>query len=177
MLRFPGAVHSVVRASVEKDCGFVGCRVLNRLRHSRLLLARTPPCCILDLLHHGRFSLHFYVTLRPATTAAVTSLLLTGSPLHGGPHMEQSRPTPHVPQPLLHCVRRHVPAWHFTDSDVALLTEQARGVYGRCDPCLHGPLHTRNGKRPHAIQRTCDDTCTGPHEDTLTASSGAALRR
>ena len=38
------------------------------------------------------------------------------------------RPTTHVPQPLLPGgVRRYVPAWHSTEGDVALLTEQARG--------------------------------------------------
>ena len=35
-----------------------------------------------------------------------------------------------------------------------------------------GPLYPRNGKRPHAIQGTCDDTSAGPHEDPLAASSG-----
>ena len=35
-----------------------------------------------------------------------------------------------------------------------------------------GPLCPSNGKRPHTIQGTCDDTSAGPHEDPLTASSG-----
>ena len=65
----------------------------HRVRHATL--ARTPPCCNLDVLHYGRhwglsrkrlFSLHLYVTARPPTKAAVTALLLTGSSLHGGPH-------------------------------------------------------------------------------------------
>ena len=70
---------------------------------------------------------------------------------------------------------------------MALLTEPVPSeVYGRCDPCLRartwdrsteartgpGPLYPRNGKRPPTIQRACDDTSTGPHEDPLTASSG-----
>ena len=41
--------------------------------------------------------------------------------------MEHDRPTTHVPQPLLHCVRRLRASLALTDSDVALLTEQARG--------------------------------------------------
>ena len=59
-------------------------------------------------------------------------------------------------------------------------------VYGRCDPCLHEdpglddgganrPRSPRNGKQPPTVQRTCDDTSAGPHEDPLTASR-AALR-
>ena len=41
--------------------------------------------------------------------------------------MDDNRPTPHVPQPLLHLVRRLRASLALTDSDVALLTEQARG--------------------------------------------------
>ena len=43
------------------------------------------------------------------------------------PPMDDNRPTPHVPQPLLHLVRRLRASQALTDSDVALLTEQARG--------------------------------------------------
>ena len=39
-----------------------------------------------------------------------------------------------------------------------------------------GPLYPRYGKRPLAIQRTCD-TSAGPHEDPLTASSGRPSER
>ena len=59
-------------------------------------------------------------------------------------------------------------------------------MYGRCDPCHHedpgqedrgardcpGPLYPRSGKRPPAIQRTCDDTSAGRHKDPPTASTG-----
>ena len=45
-----------------------------------------------------------YVTARPATKAPVTTLLLTGSSLHGGPKWSEP-PTTHVSQPLLHLVR------------------------------------------------------------------------
>ena len=87
------------------------------------LLARTPPCCILDLLHHGR---HWGLSRWEPLLPPLLRDCAASDPAWRLP-MKQSRPTPHVPQPLLHCVRRHVPAWHFTDSDVALLTEQARG--------------------------------------------------
>ena len=41
--------------------------------------------------------------------------------------MEQNRPTPHAPRPLLHWVRRLRASLALTDREVALLTEQARG--------------------------------------------------
>ena len=41
--------------------------------------------------------------------------------------MEQNSPTLHVPQPLLHRVRRLRASLGLTDREVALLTEQARG--------------------------------------------------
>ena len=44
-----------------------------------------------------------------------------------GHRTEQNRPTPHVPQPLLHSVRRLRASQALTDCEVALLTEQARG--------------------------------------------------
>ena len=102
------------------------------LRGIRLHLARTPPCSIPDVLHYGRrwglsrwrpFSL-LHMTAWPATKAPVTALLLTGSSLHGGPQWE-NRPTLHAPCCTWH--DEYVPAWHFTDCEVALLTEQARG--------------------------------------------------
>ena len=97
------------------------------LRDVRLHFARKLPCSIHDVLHHGRhwelsrwrpFSL-LHVIARPATKAPVTALLLTPQ--------WKNRTTPHVPQPRLHCVRCYMPAWHFTDCEVALLTERARG--------------------------------------------------
>ena len=40
-----------------------------------------------------------------------------------------------------------------------------------------GPLYTRNGKRPHTIQRTCDDTATWPPRRPADGQQRAALRR
>ena len=71
------------------------------------------------------YSSPLYVTARPTTKAPVTALYLRGR-CAAAPNAQNS-PTPHVPQPLLHWVRRLRPAWHFTDCDVVLLTEQARG--------------------------------------------------
>ena len=41
--------------------------------------------------------------------------------------MNQYGPTPHVPKPLLHAVRRLRASLALTDGGAALLTEQARG--------------------------------------------------
>ena len=51
------------------------------------------------------------------------------------------------------CTRNadHVPAWHFTDCDAALLTEQARGVHGRCDPCSEREPGTGRLRREQAL--------------------------
>ena len=61
-------------------------------------------------------------------------------------------------------------------------------MYGRCDPCLHedpgqveartgpGPLCPRNGKRPHTIQGTCDDTACWPPQRPADGQQRAALR-
>ena len=40
-----------------------------------------------------------------------------------------------------------------------------------------GPLYPRNGKRPHTIQRTCDDTATWPPRRPADGQQRAALRR
>ena len=39
-----------------------------------------------------------------------------------------------------------------------------------------GPLYTRNGKRPHTIQRTCDDTASWPPRRPADGQQRAALR-
>ena len=92
---------------------------------AHLLRERIPPSCLLEVHLYGYWlyhaSLHVYVTARPATKAPVTTLLLTGSLLHGG----------HQPRTYrnLCCTWYvgYVPARHSTDGDVALLTEQACG--------------------------------------------------
>ena len=63
-----------------------------------------------------------YVTARPATKAPVTSLYLRGRRCTATPNA-LNLPTTHVPQPLLHPVRRLRASQAHTDSDVALLTE------------------------------------------------------
>ena len=82
------------------------------LRVARLLLGRTPPSSMLDVHLYGcswglswlfPFSLHLYVTARPATKAPVTSLYLRGRRCTAAPN-GQKPPTPHVPQPLLRLV-------------------------------------------------------------------------
>ena len=40
-----------------------------------------------------------------------------------------------------------------------------------------GPLYPRNGKRPHTIQRTCDDTASWPPRRPADGQQRAALRR
>ena len=67
-------------------------------------------------------SLLLYVTARPATEALVTALCLRGCRCTAAQNA-QNRPTLHVPQPLLHGVRRLRASQAHTDSDVALLTE------------------------------------------------------
>ena len=39
-----------------------------------------------------------------------------------------------------------------------------------------GPLYSRNGKRPHTIQRTCDDTASWPPRRPADGQQRAALR-
>ena len=67
-----------------------------------------------------------YVTARPATKAPVTPLYLRGRCCTAAPNGRE-QPTTHVPQPLLLWVRRLRASLALTDSDGALLTEQARG--------------------------------------------------
>ena len=122
------------------------------LRDVRLHLARTPPCSILDVLHYGRhrglsrwcpFSI-LHVTARPATKDPVTALLLAGSSLHGGPQWK-NRPTPHVPQPLLHCARRlHASLALYGLSGWCCKRSRSFGVYGRCDPCSEREIGTED---------------------------------
>ena len=123
-----------VHCQVKSECRDGQLVVPTVLRDVRLHLARTPPCSILDVLHYGRrwglsrwrpFSL-LHMTAWPATKAPVTALLLSGSSLHGSSQCE-NRPTLHVPQPLLHVVRRVRASLALTDCEVAVLTEQARG--------------------------------------------------
>ena len=101
-----------------------------------LFFPRKTPSCWLDVHLYGHswgisqlclFTLRLYVTARPATRPRSPHYYLRGRRCTAAPNVSE-RPTTHVPQPLLPGgVRRYVPAWHFTDSDVALLTEQARG--------------------------------------------------
>ena len=63
-----------------------------------------------------------YVTARPATKAPVTSLYSRGRRCTATPNA-LNLPTTHVPQPLLHPVRRLRASQAYTDRDVALLTE------------------------------------------------------
>ena len=71
----------------------------------------------------------------------------------------------------------YVPAWHFTDGDVALLTEQARGpgtvgLRREQAPVLCTPAMAND----HTIQRTCDDTASWPPRRPADGQQRAALR-
>ena len=78
----------------------------------------------------------------------------------------------------------YVPAWHSTDCDVALLTEQARvtpastRTRDRWNEARTGPSHLcpRNGRRPHTFQGTCDDTASWPPQRPADGQQRAALR-
>ena len=93
----------------------VSVQVQKELKDAHLLLARRPPFCFLEVLLHRRHwglsrwrlvqSLQLHVTARPATEALVTALYLRGRRCTTAPN-EQEQTTPHVPQPLLHVVRR-----------------------------------------------------------------------
>ena len=105
--------------------------------------------------------------------------VLTGSSPHGAPN-GTNRPTTHVPQPLLHLVRRlraslalygwlcgvanGAGPWRCTAgvTPASTRTRDSR-TEARTGP---GPLYPRNGKRPHTIQRTCDDTACWPPTKT-----------
>ena len=54
-------------------------------------------------------------------------LLLTGSSLHGGPQCDENSQPRTYRNLCCTWYASCVPAWHFTDGDVALLAEQARG--------------------------------------------------
>ena len=120
-----------------------------------------------------------YVTARPATKAAVTSLYLRGRRCTAAANA-QNRQTPHVLQPLLHSARRlrivcsvvnRARPWRCT-AGVTPASTRTRDRWTEARTDCHSPLYHRNGKRPRAIQKTWDDTSAGPHEDPLTASSG-----
>ena len=110
------------------------CQVLNKSRDARLpSLCRHLPSATLKSFFTDATGGYpsgvldcslLYVTAQPATKSQVTALLLTGVVAALRPPLQQNRPTPHVPQPLLHLVRASQAP---TDCDVALLTEQARG--------------------------------------------------
>ena len=114
-----------------KDCRQVLKQVLKVLRDARLHLERTPPSIILDVLHYGHHwgvipvvastAPLLFVTARPATKAPVTTLYLRGRRCMAEPNALNS-PTPHVSQPLT-VLHSYAPAGHFTDCDVAWLSE------------------------------------------------------
>ena len=111
--------------------------VQKMLRDARLLLARRPPSCNLAVLlldgRHWELSRCFLVRLpslrdRAASDQGPGHLTDTyGVVAARRSPMDDNRPTPHVPQPLLHWVRPQRASLALTDSDVALLTEQPRG--------------------------------------------------
>ena len=116
------------------------------------------------------YSPFLHVTARPATEAPVTALYLRGRRCTAAPNA-LNRPTPHVPQPLLHWVRRlraslalcgvanGAGPWRCT-AGVTLASTRTRDRWteARTGP---GPLCPRNGRRAHTIQGTCDDTASG----------------
>ena len=130
------------------------------------------PPATLDVLLHGRhwgLSRWRLVQFPPLRDRAASDqgpghlAVLTGPPLHGGPN-EQDGPTQHVPQPLLHMVRRlraglALYGWWCGDADGAGPRRCTAGVTpaytrtrdrwtdARTGP---GPLCPRNGKRPHS---------------------------
>ena len=99
-------------------------RVQNELRgecwDAHLLHERIPPSCLLVLLLYER---HWGLSRwrsgtdprghgpRPRFQSTATYGVVAAR----RPPMCQQRPTTHVPQPLLHWVRRYVPLRHFTD--------------------------------------------------------------
>ena len=101
----------------------------------------SPACAETSLLHARRPSLWYatwelsrwrLATVPPSRDRSGRGpghrpLLLTGSSLHGGPQCDENSQPRTYRNLCCSWVRRYVPAWHFTDGDVALLTEQARG--------------------------------------------------
>ena len=143
-----------IQGAVEIDW----CRVLNKSRDARLLLVRTPPGCVLDVLHYRRhlglsrwrlFSFHLYVTARPATKAPVTALLLTGSSLHGGP---QCSPTANN----AHTATSVAPGAQTTCQPGTLRI--ARGWRCTAGVCLDGMMDFLTGW--HAHRAPCSDSVT-----------------
>ena len=138
-------VKQVVQKAVEDGCHaeWWTFQLCNRKHDSplksecwdaHLLHERIPPSCLLEVhlygcscglswLHHT--SLHLYVTAPPATEAPDTNYL-RGRRCTAAPNEVNHQPRMYR---NLCCTwyASHVPAWHFTDGDVALLTEQARG--------------------------------------------------
>ena len=107
----------------------VSVQVQKELQDAHLLLAWRPPFCILDVLLHRRrrgcpggvwYGSLRYVTARPATKAPVTATDTYGVVAARWPPMRGTDQHRSV-------YVDYVPAWHFTDGDVALQTEQARG--------------------------------------------------
>ena len=125
-------------------------RIQNELRDSHLLHERIPDLLNCSLSFFMGTDLGVYPSVKNLATDSTLwpndrvpvdprPLLLTGSSLtRRCPQCDVSSQ-----QRTYHnlCCTWHasyVPAWHFTDGDVALLTEQARGgVRQVCDPCLH----------------------------------------
>ena len=85
-------------------------QVLKELRDARLLLVRVPPSCCLDVLHYGRpwglsrWRLGQLLSSRDRA-ASNQGRHLWGRRCTAAPNA-RNRPTTHVPQPLLHLVRR-----------------------------------------------------------------------
>ena len=102
-----------------------------------------------------------YVTARPATKALVTAVLLTGRPYTTASSLGAQQ-TPHAPQPLLHWVRRLRASLPLTDSDVALLTEQAGGGERQVRPLPPRGLGT-GGLRREQAPVPCTPATAGDH--------------
>ena len=94
-----------------------------------------PAACLTSLITDATwgypggvcYSSLLYVTARTVTKAPVTSLLLSGSSLHGGPQCARNTKTRMHRKLCCNGFAAYVPAWHFSDCDMALPTEQARG--------------------------------------------------
>ena len=101
-------------------------------------LKGSPACAETSLLHARRPSLWTPLGVIPVASPSLRDraasdqgpgqhAVLTGSSLHGGPPMEQTAQQRTYRSLCCTWYDAYVPAWHFTDGDVALLTEQARG--------------------------------------------------
>ena len=130
-----------------------------------------------------------HVTARPATKAPVTSLIRTGSSLHGDPQWSKQSNTARTATSVAPGTQSYVPVWHFYGKwcgvangagpwrCTAGVTPASTRTRDRWTEARTGPapLCPRNGKRPHTFQGTCDDTASWPPRRPADGQQRAAL--